>query len=66
MWNRAFFRTFRVRYGAIADIAYEEPFTSLLSSHEGSMVDPRGCYSNSRQSLEAQLQSLLNDMGLLA
>ena len=30
------------------------------------VVDPRGCYSNSLQSLEAQLQSLLNDMGLLA
>ena len=42
MWNRAFFQTIRVRDGAIADFTYEEPFASLLGSHKGSMVDPRG------------------------
>jgi hypothetical protein len=42
MWNRAFFRAIRVRNGAIADFTYEEPFASLLGSHKGSMVDPRG------------------------
>ncbi|MGH2579118.1 MAG: hypothetical protein ACRDG9_15410, partial [Actinomycetota bacterium] len=30
MWNRAFFRTIRVRDDAIADFEYEEPFASLL------------------------------------
>jgi hypothetical protein len=38
MWNRAFFRTIRVRDGAVADFRYEEPFESLLGSHKGSMV----------------------------
>jgi site-specific DNA recombinase len=38
MWNRAFFQTIRVRDGAIAGFAYEEPFASLLGSHKGSMV----------------------------
>ncbi len=42
MWNRAFFRTIRVREGAVADFTYEEPLASLLGSHKGSMVDPRG------------------------
>jgi hypothetical protein len=42
MWNQAFFETIRVRDSAIADFAYEEPFASLLGSHKGSMVDPRG------------------------
>jgi site-specific DNA recombinase len=42
MWNRAFFCTIQVRDGAIADFTYEEPFASLLGSHKGSMVDPRG------------------------
>jgi hypothetical protein len=42
MWNRPFFRTIRVRECAIAGSGYEEPFASLLGSHEGSMVDPRG------------------------
>lgn len=42
MWNRAFFRTILVQDGAIADFTYEEPFASLLGSHKGSMVDPRG------------------------
>ena len=42
MWNQAFFRTIRVRDGRIADSAYEEPFASVLGSHKGSMVDPRG------------------------
>jgi site-specific DNA recombinase len=42
MWNRAFFHTIRVRDGTIADVRYEEPFASLLGSHNGSMVDPRG------------------------
>ena len=41
-WNRAFFPTILVRNGAIADFTYEEPFASLLGSHNGSMVDPRG------------------------
>jgi hypothetical protein len=42
MWNRAFFVSIRVKDGTIADFAYEEPFASLLGSHKGSMVDPRG------------------------
>ena len=42
MWNQAFFQTICVRDGAIADFTYEEPFASLLGSHKGSMVDPRG------------------------
>jgi len=42
MWNRAFFQTIRVRDGAIADFAYEEPLASLLGSHKGSMVVPTG------------------------
>jgi hypothetical protein len=42
MWNRAFFRTIRVRDGAIAEVTYEEPFSSLLGSHKGSMVEVRG------------------------
>jgi DNA invertase Pin-like site-specific DNA recombinase len=41
-WNRAFFRTIRVRDGAIADFTYEEPFASLLGSHKGSMVEVAG------------------------
>jgi hypothetical protein len=43
MWNQAFFRSFRVQNGRIADVTYEEPFASLLGSHKGSMVDPRVC-----------------------
>ena len=39
MWNGAFFRTIRVRDGAIAGFTYEEPFASLLGSHKGSMVE---------------------------
>jgi hypothetical protein len=66
MWNRAFFQTIRVRDGAIADFAYEEPYASLLGSHKGSMVVPTGLYSNSRLNLVAQLQSLINDVGLQA
>jgi hypothetical protein len=42
MWNRAFFRTIRVRDGRIANSTYEEPFASLLGSHKGSMVEVRG------------------------
>ena len=42
MWNRAFFNKIRIRDGVIADFTYEEPFASLLGSHKGSMVDPRG------------------------
>lgn len=42
MWNRAFFQTIRVRDSTIAGFMYEEPFASLLGSHKGSMVDPRG------------------------
>jgi site-specific DNA recombinase len=42
MWNRAFFRTIRVRDGRIADSTYEELFASLLGSHKGSMVEVRG------------------------
>ena len=30
----------RVRDGAIAGFTYEEPFASLLGSHNGSRVDP--------------------------
>jgi site-specific DNA recombinase len=62
MWNRAFFRTILVRDGAIADFTCEEPFASLLGSHKGSMVDPRGRYSNSWRNLVAQLQGLIGDM----
>lgn len=36
IWDRAFFDTISVRDGAIADFAYEEPFASLLDSHNGS------------------------------
>jgi site-specific DNA recombinase len=61
MWNRAFFRTIRVRNGAIADFTYEEPFASLIGSHKGSMVDARGHYSNSL----GNLQTLLRDCELL-
>jgi hypothetical protein len=64
MWNRALFRAIRVRNGAIADFTYEEPFASLLGSHKGSMVDPRGRYSNSWQSLVAQLHGLIGHVGL--
>ena len=42
MWNRAFFNTIRVRDGEVEDLTFEEPFASLLGSHKGSMVDPRG------------------------
>jgi hypothetical protein len=42
MWNPAFFRTIRIRDGAIADFTYEEPFASLLGSHKGSMVETAG------------------------
>jgi hypothetical protein len=42
MWNRAFFNTIRVRGAQVEDFTYEEPFASLLGSHNGSMVDPRG------------------------
>jgi DNA invertase Pin-like site-specific DNA recombinase len=42
MWNRAFFDTIGVRDGAVADFTYEEPFASLLGSHNGSMVVPTG------------------------
>jgi hypothetical protein len=42
MWNRAFFRTIRVRDGAVADFTYEEPFASLLGSRKGSIVDLAG------------------------
>lgn len=41
-WNQAFFRTIRVRDGAIASFTYEEPFASLFGSHKGSMVEVRG------------------------
>jgi len=42
MLNQAFFRTIHVQDGRIADSTYEEPFASLLGSHKGSMVGPRG------------------------
>jgi hypothetical protein len=42
MWNRAFFRTTRIRYGKVKDFTYEEPFATLLGSHKGSMVDLGG------------------------
>jgi hypothetical protein len=38
----AFFRTIRVRHGRIEHFTYEEPFASLLGSHEGSIVGARG------------------------
>jgi DNA invertase Pin-like site-specific DNA recombinase len=56
MWNRAFFQTIRVRNGTVEDVLYEEPFASLLGSHKGSMVDPRGQYSNSLENLQALLR----------
>ena len=34
----------------------EEPFASLLGSRKGSMVDPRGHYSNSLEDLQALLR----------
>ena len=46
LWNRAFFRTIRVRDGKVEDSAYEEPFASLLGSHKGSMVELRGWWSS--------------------
>jgi len=55
MWNRAFFRTIRIKDGRIADITYEEPFASLLGSHKGSMVDLRGRYSNRLDQLRGLL-----------
>jgi hypothetical protein len=64
MWNRAFFRTTRIRYGKVKDFTYEEPFATLLGSHKGSMVDPRGRYSNSWQSLVTQLHGLIGHVGL--
>src|SRR5581483_10016489 len=42
MWNRAFFRTIRVRDGTVTDSTYEEPFATLLGSHKGSMVEVGG------------------------
>jgi hypothetical protein len=63
MWNRAFFDAIEVRDGAVADFIYEEPFASLLGSHKGSMVVPRGCCSNSLQDLVAQLHGLTDDVG---
>jgi site-specific DNA recombinase len=42
MWNRAFFQTIRIRDGRIEDFAYEEPFASLLGSHNDSMVEVGG------------------------
>jgi hypothetical protein len=42
MWNRAFFNTIRVRGAQVEDFTYEEPFASLLGSHNGSMVGAEG------------------------
>jgi hypothetical protein len=42
MWNRAFFRTIRVKNGKVERADYEEPFASLLGSHKGSMVEVAG------------------------
>jgi site-specific DNA recombinase len=42
MWNHAFFHTIRVQDGRIEGFTYQEPFASILGSHKGSMVDPRG------------------------
>jgi hypothetical protein len=68
MWNRAFFRRIRVRDGRIEDFTYEEPFTSLLGSHKGSIVDLRGHYSNSVKDLQALLRDCerLDDLGSLS
>jgi hypothetical protein len=45
MWNRAIFQTIRVRDGAIADFAYEEPLClTPRCTHKGSMVDPRSSF----------------------
>ncbi len=57
MWNRAFFRTIRVRDGGVADFTYEEPFASLLGSHKDSMVEVGGRYSNFLD----QLRNLLEE-----
>jgi hypothetical protein len=56
MWNRAFFRTIRVRDGRVADFTHDEPFASLLGSHKDSMVDLRGHYSNSLEDLQVLLR----------
>jgi hypothetical protein len=47
---------------ALAGFAYEEPFASVLGSHNGSMVDLRGHYSNSWQQLITQFHGLVTDM----
>jgi hypothetical protein len=45
MWSRAIFQTIRVRDGAIADFAYEEPLClTPRCTHKGSMVDPRSSF----------------------
>jgi hypothetical protein len=56
LWNQGFFRSIRIRDGGIADVTYEEPFASLLGSHEGLMVDLRGHYSNSLEDLQVLLR----------
>jgi hypothetical protein len=55
MWNRAFFRTIRVRDSRIADFTYEEPFASLLGSHKGSMVEVRGFEPGRRPGYSSRL-----------
>jgi hypothetical protein len=64
IWNWAFFRTICVRDGRIERFDYEEPFTSLLGSHKGSMVDPRGCHSNSLRELARFLGGTVGPTGL--
>lgn len=46
IWNRAFFREIFVKDGKIIRFEYEEPFASLLGSHNGQIVEERGRYSN--------------------
>ncbi len=42
MWNQAFFRKVLVREGRVAGHEYEEPFASLLGSHNDRIVEVRG------------------------
>lgn len=42
VWNRVFFRAIRAHDDRIEDFTYEEPFASLLGSHEDSIVEVGG------------------------
>jgi len=42
MWNQTLFRKVLVRSGRIADHEYEEPFASLLGTHNAQIVEVAG------------------------